>query len=566
MIDYNKLIPKLLKFETYEELQDCLALIDSYLHEDEIEVLGADYNPVEVVKNSANYKKAVGFGLKLRDHLIDLLKNGKGTDELEQLYIKTLLLLAKYNFDSFCLYIEKNREPRTRFYQPRRKQLLPLADALQKLEDNELDLLCISLPPGVGKTTIAIFFLAWQAGLHPELQNLISSHNNDFLRGVYDEILRVCEKGGDYCWADVFPNVPISGTNAKDMRIDFGKRKRFQTIQHASIEQNLAGKVRATNLLYCDDLVSGIEQAMSHDQMDKLWRGYSVNLKQRKIGNRCKELHIATRWSLRDPIGRLETLNADNPRALFINEPARDEEGLSNFDYPYGLGYTTKALDDLENSFDDASWKAIYMGQPIEREGQLYAPAELRRFFDLPEREPDAIIAVCDTKEQGDDFCSMPIVWQYGQDYYIADWICDNGKPDVIQERIVSKVLDKDVQMIRFESNRGGTIFAKNVQDKLKARGSHCKITTKWNQANKETRILVASAWVKEHCLFLDETLYAKTNKEYRLAMSQLTSYSMAGGRANKHDDVPDSLADLENFVKSFDMNRAEVFTRPSWL
>lgn len=408
-------------------------------------------------------------------------------------------------------------------------------------------------------TTTAIFYVAWMAGKRPELQNLICSHNNEFLRGVYDEVLRVTDPYGEYLWQEVFPDVHVVNTNAKGLRIDYGTRARFETIEMTARGSQNAGKVRATNLLYCDDLVSGIEEAMSRDQMDKLWQVYTDDFRQRKQGNRVKELHIATRWSVSDVIGRLERSYEGNDRARFIRCPALDENDESLWDYPYGLGYDTETLHEQREIMDDASWRALYMNEPIEREGQLYAPQELRRYFDLPEKEPDAIIAVCDTKEQGSDDAVMPIAYQYGNDFYIDKFICDNGKPDVIEQRIVELLVDRKVQMAQFESNRGGTIFAENVRKGVREKGGNTSITTKWNQTNKETRILVASGWVKAHCLFKDESLYAG-DKEYRSAMSKLCGYTMAG--RNAHDDVPDAMADLANFVQSFEMNRIEISRR----
>lgn len=557
---YEALIEKLMNSTVLPELDDCFQLIRNNFHEDETEVLDARGKRVSLLQNPENVKKSLDHLFGLRSNVLQLLKNPKtACKELEELFWKTMLLAAPYHFDSYCIYIEKSRPLEKKFYEPRRKQLKVVADAMQKLEDDEIDILTVSLAPGVGKTTLAIFYITWVAGKHPELQNLIGSHNNEFLRGVYDECLRVMDKNGEYLWTDVFPSVGITGTNAKDMRIDLGNKKRFQTIELTSLGAGNAGKVRATNLLYCDDLVEGIEQAMSRDQMDKLWNKYTVDLRQRKQGKKCKELHIATRWSVNDVIGRLESVYANDPRFMSINLPVRDENGESLFDYPYGLGYTTKMIEDLEVSMDDISFKALYLGEPIEREGQLYAPSELRRYFELPEREPDAIVAVCDTKEQGNDYCAMPIVYQYGDDFYIDKWICDNGKPDIIEQRIVNLLAERGVKMARFESNRGGSIFAENVKKGLKEKGSHCKVLTRWNETNKQTRILMASGWVKEHCLFKDESAY-KLDKEYRLAMQELSSYTMSG--KNLHDDVPDVLADLEDFASGWRMNKVEVLKR----
>lgn len=560
----EKLIEKLIQMDDVGAWRDAYTLCMHMIEAESSEILDARGGLVSVSHNMENVNKALVYGRELRKKIVKMLKTGDA--RCEKLYWDLLLMASPFDFDSFCRYIEKDREPSKKFYEPRRKQLYQLAVALQQLEDNELDLLAVSMPPGVGKTALAIFYICWTSGLHPEMQTLCASHNNDFLKGVYDECLRIFDPDGEYRWAEVFPKVPVCGQLAKSLRIDLGRRKRFQSIELTSIKSGNAGKVRATNLLYCDDLCEGIEQAMSKDQMDKLWQKYTVDLRQRKQGNRVKELHIQTRWSIYDVVGRLQDLYGDDPRSKFINLPAYDENGESNFNYPFGLGFTTQMYNDLEASYDDASWRALYMGEPIEREGQLYAVEELRRYYSLPEKEPDAVLAVCDTKEQGSDYCAMPIVYKYGEDYYIDRWICDNGKPDAIESRIVNILSDLDVSMVRFESNRGGTLFADNVQKGLLDKGSHCHVTTKWNQTNKETRILVASSWVKAHCLFKAESTYdgkgegSHLDKEYRLAMQQLTGYTMSG--KNKNDDVPDSLADLENFAKSLGSTKVKVQRR----
>ena len=205
-------------------------------------------------------------------------------EKYRQLYNKTLLMAAPVDFDSYCQYLEWNREASKRFYLPRRKQLKPVADALQELAEGKLDVLAISMPPGVGKTTLAIFFLTWLAGKEPDKPMLTGSHSNSFLRGVYDECVRIMGKEGEYLWHDVFPNIDIERTNAADLAIDIGTPKRFATLQFTSVGSGNAGKVRAEGLLYCDDLVSGIEQALSKERLDKLWEQYTTDLRQRKIG------------------------------------------------------------------------------------------------------------------------------------------------------------------------------------------------------------------------------------------------------------------------------------------
>lgn len=470
---------------------------------------------------------------------------------------KTLLFDAPYDFDAYCRYIEWNRPADKRFYLPRRKSLYPIAQALQRLADDELDLLAISLPPGVGKTTLAIFYLCWLAGRDPDKPILGGSHSNSFLRGVYDECLRVMDPKGDYLWADVFPKQQVISTNAQDMKIDLGTPKRFTTLEFSSVGSGNAGKVRAEQLLYCDDLVEGIEAAMSRERMDKLWQLYATDLRQRKIGN-CKELHIATRWSVHDVIGRLEREYENDPRAMFIRVPALNEKDESNFDYGNHAGFTTQFYREQRDIMDDASWRALYMNEPIEREGLLYSDDELRRYFELPDRVPDAVIAICDTKDRGSDYAFLPVVYQYGVDYYLEDCICDNGNPEIVEERIVNKLVGHKVQMARFESNSAGGRVAQAVQEAVKARGARCHITTRYTRENKETKIIVNSPWVKEHVLFNDGKI--KKDREYRRMFQMLTGYTMSG--RNKHDDVPDGMAMLALFAQDLSGGTIQVMQR----
>ena len=474
---------------------------------------------------------------------------------------RSLLFEAPYDFDSYLLYAEINRQTKKRFYQPRRAKLKPVVDSLQALcGDDELDMLAVSLPPGVGKTTLAVFLLTWVAGRDPNNPNLTGSHSNSFVRGVYDECLRIFDPKGEYLWHDVFPTVQVSNTNAKDCRIDLDKRQRFETLEFTSIGTGNAGLYRAANLLYCDDLVSGIEVALSKERLDKLWEIYTTDLRQRKIGDKCKELHIATRWSVHDVIGRLEREYEGNPRAKFIRIPAMNEDDESNFDYEFGVGFSTKFYLEQRDIMDSVSWKALYMNQPIEREGLVYHPDELRRFFELPQEEPDAIIGVCDTKDKGNDYAFLPVGYVYGQDYYIADCVCDNGLPDTVDARLTDILVRDNVKACRFESNSAGRRVAEKIQGEVKRLGGVTNITTKFTTANKETKIIVNSAWVKEHCLFLDESKY-KRNTDYGRMMDMLCSYTVAG--KNKHDDVPDGMAMFAEYAQSLNGGSVEVFARP---
>lgn len=474
-------------------------------------------------------------------------------DAFDRQYRRSLLMDALVDFDAYMLYIESDRDPGRQFWLPRRGILKPMADDMVRLIDGDLRLLALSLPPGTGKTTLAIFLLTWIGGRWPDEYNVVFSHDGDILKGMYGEILRILNPEGEYLWRDVFPDVPLVSTNAKDMRIDLGHGSRFETYQFASIGSENAGKVRASKLLYCDDLVGSIEQAMSKERMDKLWTQYNTDIVQRGTGD-WRELHIATRWSVWDPIGRLERIEDESPtgKAKFVAIPALNEKDESNFDYP-GVtqgSFSTETYRRIRENMDDVNWRALYLNEPIEREGQLYSEEELRYFFELPKEEPDAIIAVCDTKAKGSDSCSMPVAVRYGEDYYIADAVFDNGDTGVIEEKLAVMLTGRKVQVAQFESNNAGWSIAEKVQKRVKELGGRCAISTKPTTANKETKIIVNAPWVKQHCIFRDRSLYSR-NSDYGRLMTEMKTYTTAG--KNKHDDAVDSLAMLALYAQSFE-------------
>lgn len=477
------------------------------------------------------------------------------------LYNKALLFLAQEHkdFDSYLLYVEKNRDPEDRYYQPRRNKIYWLVQKMQRLIDDELDILSISMPPGTGKTTLGEFFISFVMGHYPNTPNLMSSHSGFMTRMFYDAVLNIITSN-EYCWSDVFPDIVFDGNNAKEETINLGRWQPFKTLTCRPIRGSLTGVTRCEGFLYVDDLVSGIEEALSIDRLDKLYGEYTTDLKSRKK-KKAKEIHIATRWSVHDVIGRLERMYEGNPRAEFIAVPDIDPQtGKSNFDYDYDVGFDEKYFHDMEMSMDDVSYRCLYKSDPIEREGILYHPTELQRYIGgLPDREPDSILAICDTKDTGTDYNFLGVFYQYGDRYYLEDLVFKNIDPGTLDELNSDMLVKHHVQQAQFESNKEGSRTANEVERLVKAKGGRCHITKKYTTQNKETKIIVNSSWVKEHVIFKDITEY-EPKSDYGVMMSFLCSYTQLG--KNKHDDAPDTLAMFAQFVDALLGGEGQVVKR----
>lgn len=477
------------------------------------------------------------------------------------LYNKALLFLAQEHkdFDSYLLYVEKNRDPEDRYYQPRRNKIYWLVQKMQRLIDDELDILSISMPPGTGKTTLGEFFISFVMGHYPNTPNLMSSHSGFMTRMFYDAVLNIITSN-EYCWSDVFPDIVFEGNNAKEETINLGRWQPFKTLTCRPIRGSLTGVTRCEGFLYVDDLVSGIEEALSIDRLDKLYGEYTTDLKSRKK-KKAKEIHIATRWSVHDVIGLLERMYEGNPRAEFIAVPDIDPQtGKSNFDYDYDVGFDEKYFHDMEMSMDDVSYRCLYKSDPIEREGILYHPTELQRYIGgLPDREPDSILAICDTKDTGTDYNFLGVFYQYGDRYYLEDLVFKNIDPGTLDELNSDMLVKHHVQQAQFESNKEGSRTANEVERLVKAKGGRCHITKKYTTQNKETKIIVNSSWVKEHVIFKDITEY-EPKSDYGVMMSFLCSYTQLG--KNKHDDAPDTLAMFAQFVDALLGGEGQVVKR----
>lgn len=455
-------------------------------------------------------------------------------------------------------------------YKPRRKKLKRFITDIKFVGKEECQCIYIDDPSHLyitddyvitHNTTLEKFFASWIIGRHPDDYSLFFSHSGDITRMFYDGVIDITTNDEEYCWNEIFPDVHLASTDAKREQINFNKYKPFANLQCTSVGSKNAGKVRCNRYLYCDDLIGGIEEALNKNQLDKLWRIYGTDAKQRKLNEQVKEIHIATRWSVHDVIGRLKRLYDGNPRARFIAVPDIDPEtGESNFDYEFN-GMSVKFFNDQALTMDDISYKCLYKNEPIEREGLLYHEDDLRRYQSLPLGEPDAILGICDTKDKGSDFYFLPCFKQYGNDFYLVDCICNDSSDYGLQyERSADIILENNMQQCEFESNNGGTRVAYEVAKIVDERGGRCNITDKTTSSNKETKIIVNADWVKKHVLFKDKEMY-KPKDEYGVMMGWLLSYSVVG--KNPHDDVPDGLASFALYITNGFVCKAQVINSP---
>ncbi|MEG2540288.1 MAG: phage terminase large subunit [Clostridia bacterium] len=464
-------------------------------------------------------------------------------------YRNSLLFSAQEDFDSFMLYMEFDRPFEQRFWIHRRDKLMAVCKELQNLADNELDILFIELPPRVGKSTIGLWFTAWIGGKNAELSNLLVGHSSNLVKTFYTEtenFITDCK----YKFYEVFPTLKDTiETQAKELNINLGAHKRFSTFAFKSIDGSMSGTVEATNLLYVDDIVSGLEEALSPDRLEMKWNKLNTDVMQRRANSNVKILCIGTPWARNDPFEKLHDLYENDPlyRVGRVQIPATDESGHSNFNYNEALniGFTDEFYRKQKETMDDISYQALYLLQRLDREGLLFSIDQFARFdSDKLRDKPKAIHTFCDVAWGGGDNLAMPFIYEYDDGYYLADVVFNKSNKDITKPIVVARIEQHKCYQAFFESNNGGDEYADNVKKDLQKNGVGCRIISKRSDNGnnaKLQRILKFSPEIQN--LHILET--NQQSQEYKDFMRNIITFNQNG--KNKNDDAPDSLGLLFN-------------------
>lgn len=505
-------------------------------------------------------QEEIRAGLKLAVDTRDF----KTAEEFDNLLFRSLLFCAPHYFDAYLQAVEYGKPLDKKFYLPRRHYLRRYVEGYQEVLEGKLDFLSISMPKRCGKSQLGINFTNMLSGKFPDRSTLMEGTGDDLVQSFYKGCLEYIRQPNDYHFYDIFPESKLVQTNADTKAINLLHKSRFPTVMCRSIDARQVGLSEATNLLYLDDCVEGREEAKNRQRLDDKWEVISGDIIGRAIEG-TPIVICGTRYSLYDPIGHLqEEMRKQGKRCKIIETPALDPvTDESNFEYirEGRKVFTTQYFRDQREMLSAEQFESEFQQQPFEAKGILFPEASLNRYFELPvDREPDSIIAVCDTADKGADYCSMPIAAVYGDEVYIVDVVFDDSPPEVTKPECAKALMDNLVVAGTFESNNAGTYFARDVQQILTDRKYVCNIRTKRTISNKQTRIEFASDNIIKHFYFKDPSLYAR-NSQYAMFMKQVTTYTRSG--KVPHDDAPDSLSLLENELRGLVGAKVEVFKRP---
>lgn len=433
---------------------------------------------------------------------------------VEQNYLESL----RYDFWKFCLYWDEE-------FFTKRPFTKRIADGMQKIADRKIRRLGISLPPRAAKSYLASLFSAWMLGRDPKGSVMRNSCTttlyNKFSYDVRDMVLDVRFKRV-FPYAKISPNkTSVTGWNMEDSRQVgyFG----------GGVGSTILG-FGCDLVAILDDPIKDVEEALSEHVLEKKWDWYT-GVHRSRLENQCPEIHIATRWSRRDIIGRLEELGEFDETivvpALDDNDETFCEDVATSEEYRRTREITAPFI-----------FQSEYQQKPVEVKGLLYPRDELKYFDINTFRRSDNTVAVVDVADTGSDYLACAILNMIDDKAYLVDVVFTQEPIEVTESAVAAALIKNKVTLCRIESNSGGRSFARNVENILRAQGATTTIEAKPTTQNKGTRMLLKSGMVKEFIYFRDDK---DMNTDYKQFMQQLCS-TFKDVSKNKHDDAADSI------------------------
>lgn len=422
-------------------------------------------------------------------------------------------------------------------------------------------------------TTSGLKLALMMGGREPEGSVFAVGKGEGLVKRFYGGLLQNFETKQSYeRFIEIFPDAKKINEkeykSAENLSIDLKTKNIFPTFTCRPIDGAIVGCTEANILVYIDDCVKNHEEARNRDRLEFLCEKVTDDV----LGRRLEGTPIiiqGTKYSLYDPIEAMQKKAQElNWRWREVAIPAldpttddsnweiyrRDKDGLRKI-------FTTDYYRKERILVSDETWASEFQQEPYEAKGRMFPESELNYFEELPvDIEPDAIMAACDTADKGDDSCSMPIGYVYGNEVYIVDAVFDNSGTQYTKPECANMLIKHNVKTVTFESNSSGGFFGRDVMEIVKQQGGRCSARYKFNCSNKITRMENARDNIIRDYYFKDFRKMDRNSQYYKF-MRELTTMTRSG--KVKHDDAPDSLSLFENEMRSGNTAKVDVTRNP---
>jgi len=441
-------------------------------------------------------------------------------EKRDALRILLRLELCRREFWEFCEYYDRE------FFNAR-LFLREVAEAFQEIEDNKIRSLSVSMPPRAGKSYVSSLFCAWTIGRNPE-RSVMRNTCTATLYQKFSYDVRTIVKSDKF--KEVFPTVQLSDDKANLQGWNTNSAKQVSYFG-AGVGGTIIG-FGADNIAVTDDLYTGLEQALSDTQNERIIQWKEATHDSR-FESGCKRIDIGTRWSLNDVMGR-QMNEGMYEKSIVVPALIEDKSFCEAV-------MTTEEYLEKKKRTEPSIWEAEYMQSPVDIKGRLFNDLKTIPLtdFNTIKDTVQGTIAYCDVADQGADYTAFAILAVANNELYLADYVFNKANTDVTLPIISQKLNQWKVAYCRVESNSMGAMFSRNLQKQTQT-----KILPVHNSTNKITRIIMQSVWIQQRITFV-----TTGTPECELFLQNVLHFSKEG--KNKNDDAPDCLAGLSIFAQS---------------
>ena len=427
-----------------------------------------------------------------------------------------------------------------------------IANELKRIENYELQLLSINIPPRFSKTELAaVNFIARGIGMNPAANYLYITASDD-LRAQTSTAIRDIVTHPLY--ELMYPELKLKkDQNAKNLWRTtqrgglktctiFGQITGFGAgIMKETLDEirNFEGCIVLDDINKIDDTQSG--NAIS----EKVTRVYFNTVISRKNSKDTPVINIQQRAGSEDITGVLmdhcgyndETGKCKEDVYKFLVLPVVDKNNVPLWEWKHDL----KDIEKLRTGEKTAStFETQYMQDVSNVKGSLFKKSEFMHISleQMNELEQHFKQAAIDVADQGSDNYSMPWGFIIKDKIYIKEWIYNTDTLEINLPRVASTINKNRITRTVVESNSFGEIHRNDI-----VRLINKDFTTygKYNTDDKHLRITHHAQAMRNRIVFLNEE---DQPQEYKTAYRHFMAYKRNKKENKPHKlDAPDSIA-----------------------
>jgi len=426
---------------------------------------------------------------------------------------------------------------------------------LKLIEDYELLLLNINIPPRFSKTEIAaVNVIARGIGMNPcsnwlyitasdELRAQTSVSIRDIVQHPYFNIMYGVELKRDQNGKNLWRTDKGGGLKTATI---FGQITGFGAGQMIEHDSGLTDYIRDFEGCIVLDDINKIDDASQENAINEKVSRVLLNTVLSRVNSKDTPIiNIQQRAGAKDATAVFQDYFGESTKAKFLVMPVIYPDGRLLWEWKCGH----EEIERLKSK-SPTTFETQYMQNPEPKEG-LLLPISSLRFDDLSKIDRKLFqysFACGDPADRGGDNYAMPFMFvDFGVKkltVYVKDVICNKVGIIANTPNVVSKLTNYGIDDCIVESNGVGMGA---VVDLHRSITGNTKLIPLSEHKNKEGRILASYEFVRDNFVF--DSNY-KNNVDYSTFIKCLTSYQTEGD--NKHIKDPiDACCGAAAFLKA---------------